>query len=210
MKKTVIAVILAAILVVLAIASMFFISRIGASDREVFYHYMCKIEEVSNYQMSPEQLYELHNFCKGAIFGNEDFRVSVGELDLAEILRKRNIAMEFVSHPSVLPATRGDHRSEFERIKKEFREKSPTKIPPNSEWAFIFHRRDDAFSNGVCAWWNLIPAPPLKMWEKTEFVVRDCFRTKSLLGRKLLRTIHIRFNWLISKINDIRNNLFRK
>jgi hypothetical protein len=205
-----IAMILAAVLVVLAMASMYLVSKIGASDREVFYHYMSKIEEVSNYQMSQEQLYELHNFCKGAIFGNEDFRVSAGELDLAEILRKRNIDAEFVSHLAVFPATPGDHRAKFEQIKKEFREKSPAKIPPNSEWSFIFHRIDDAFSDDVCAWWNLIPAPPLKMWKKTEFVVRDCFRTKSLFGRKLLRTIHIRFDWMISKINDIRNNLFRK
>jgi hypothetical protein len=94
---------------------------------------MGKIEKVSNYEMSRKQLYDLHNFCKSAIFGNEDLRVSAGELNFDKILRKRNINMEFVSHPSVLPAAIGDHKAKFERIKKEFIEKSSTKIPPNSE-----------------------------------------------------------------------------
>jgi hypothetical protein len=205
-----IAVILTVISVAMAVALMILLSKMGASDREVFYHYICKIEEVSNYKMSQEQIYELHDFCKGAIFGNEDFRVSSGELKLDKILQKRNIDMEFVSYPSVWPVTAEDHRAKLEQIKKEFMEKSPTKISANSEWAFIFHRRDNAFSDGICKWWNLIPAPPLKMWEKTEFVIQDCFRTKSLLWRKLLRTVHIHFYWFISKINDIKNNLYRK
>jgi hypothetical protein len=208
-SKTKIVVIFAVILIAVAGASMYLLSKIGASDGEIFYHYISKIENVSNYEMSQEQLYELHNFCKGAIFGNEDFRIGAGELDLAEILRKRNINVEFVSYPSVLPVTAEDHRAKFERIKKEFIEKSVTKIPLDSQWAFIFHRRDNAFSDGVCAWWNLIPAPPLRMWEKTEFVIYDCFRTKSLLGRKILRTLHIRFDGFISKINDIWNDLHR-
>jgi hypothetical protein len=209
-SKIRIAVIFAVILIVVTVALMYLVSKIGASDREIFYHYMDKIREVSNYEMSQEQVYELHNFCKGAIFVNEDFRVGRGKMDLAKILRKRNIDAEFVSYPSVLPATTGDHRAKFERIKKEFIEKSPTKIPPDSEWAFIFHRRDNAFSDGVCAWWNLIPAPPLKMREKTEFVIRDCFRTKSVLARKIFRALHIHHDGFISKINDIWNDLHRK
>ncbi|MDR1362024.1 MAG: hypothetical protein LBJ16_02305 [Holosporaceae bacterium] len=209
-SNTKIVVVLAVILIAVAGASMYLLSKTDYSDREIFYHYMYKIQKVSNHEMSREQLYELHNFAEGAFFGNEDFRVGTGEVDLAKILRKRNIDVEFVSHPSVLPATKEDHRAKFERIKGEFMKKSPTKIPPDSEWAFIFRRRNDAFSDGICAWWNLIPAPPLKMWKKTEFVIRDCFMAESPLARKIFRAMHIHFDGFISKINDTWNNLRRK
>jgi hypothetical protein len=196
---------------------IFFLYRCGTvniSDEKILDHYLNKIEQVSNYKMSSDQRKEIHDFCKANLFSNKDFTgTKDNELTLREILKKKNSNLKFVTCPTVWPVTGSlsSHRAEFERIKKEFIERSPTKIPSDTEWAFIFHSRNNEFSDAICEWWNLTPAPPIRLWNKTAFVFYDCFRNQSSSPalRNLLRMIYKCFDFPVSKWNDIKNSLMR-
>jgi hypothetical protein len=199
-----------------AIVCVFFwcCGTVDISDEEMLDHYMNKIEQVSNYKMSSDQRKEIHDFCKRNLFSDKDFIMAKNdEQTLVKILKKKNGNLKFITCPTILPVVgfSSSHRAEFERIKKEFIRRSPTKIPPNTEWAFIFHSRKNEFSDAICEWWNLVPAPPIKLWTKTSFVFYDCFQNQSSFPamRNLLRVIYKRLDPIVSKCNDVKNSFMR-
>jgi hypothetical protein len=202
----------------IAIACLFIFflccGAIDVSDEKMLDLYLNKIEQVANYKMSDEQRKEIHDFCKANLFPNEVFCTAKGDKPtLKDILTNKNSDLKFVTYPTIFPVTGSlsSHQANFKRIKKEFIKQSPTKIPSDTEWAFIFHCRKNEFSDAICKWWNIVPAPPIKLWNKTAFIFYDCFQNQSPFHslRILSRIIYKYLIPIISRWNYIKNSLMR-
>jgi hypothetical protein len=195
-------------------AFLLYCGTFNISDEEMLDHCLNKIEQVSDYKMSSDQRKEIHDFCKTNLFSNKDFsEAKKDDQTLREILKKKNTDLKFITCPTMLlvNGSSASHQAEFERIKQEFIKRSPTKITSDTEWAFIFHSRKNKFSDAICEWWNLVPAPPIKLWNKTTFVFYDCFQNQSSspIIRNLSRIIYKHLDPLVSKWNDIKNSFMR-
>ncbi|GHU18827.1 hypothetical protein FACS189472_07720 [Alphaproteobacteria bacterium] len=170
-------------------------------DDEIVDYYLNKIEETANYKMPLIQREEIHRFLKENLLCDEKF-TNKKENTLRDILKDRGV--KFVTYPGNMSVSNSSeyHLSKFGQIKREFIEKSQFEVFPDTEWAFILHSWEDAFSDGVCEWWNLVPTPPIKLRNKTAFIYYDCLRNPSPLWKRIHRLSHKYLNWLVTAIND--------
>jgi hypothetical protein len=183
------------------------IHTFSARDEEFVDYYLNRIEEVSTYKMSALQRKEIHNFFKENLLCDKNFANK--DVDLRDMLKEKNV--KFVSYPGILSVNPGiSAKTEFEQIKQEFIEKSQVNVPSDTEWAFVLHSRMNEFSDGICEWWNLVPAPPIKLCNKTAFIYRDCFRNESLFSKNLHRFAYKYLNWLVTALNYINISVHTK